>query len=171
MVHPTAPDQTCPGIRIIHGLVNYFLPNTQWFITWYCPSWHGWVTSGCCWNPLNNYSSRIVCRFYSLLGHLAILFSGPPKPEACWSGRNWDKCEERILSTGARYGKPSASTLGYPACSISLAVFCPLNWLPVFFFNALTSVRRHSTYSFWVRASRIIPSPTVSGQAPGLVGA
>jgi len=36
--------------------------------------------------------------------HLAILFSGPPKPEACWSSRRWGKCKELMLTTAATLG-------------------------------------------------------------------
>ena len=34
-----------------------------------------------------------------LLGCSAILFTGPPQPETCWSGRSYDKCDELILIT------------------------------------------------------------------------
>jgi len=38
---------------------------------------------------------------------LAILLNVLPKPEACWSGRNKDKCEKLILLTGFRRGLDS----------------------------------------------------------------
>jgi len=37
-----------------------------------------------------------------LLGHLVILFDGTPKPEACWSDRSSELCEELVLTAGAQ---------------------------------------------------------------------
>jgi len=39
------------------------------------------------------------------LGHLVILFNGPPKPEACWRGRSWDKYEKLILTVGSQHNQ------------------------------------------------------------------
>ena len=67
-----------------------------------------------------NRAETVVFYMFKLLGHSAILFNGPPKPGACWSGRSQGKCEELILTMVAhRYlgsnpssngGKPSAFT-------------------------------------------------------------
>jgi len=31
---------------------------------------------------------------------MVIVFNGPLKPEACWSGTNQDECEDFVLTTG-----------------------------------------------------------------------
>jgi len=46
-----------------------------------------------------NPTKRSKVNFFNFeksLGHLTILFNRPPRPEACWSSRSKDYCEELI---------------------------------------------------------------------------
>ena len=57
------------------------------------------------WSLCNeNQAGRLCILFIVFLGHLVILFNGPPKPEACWRVRTWKLYEGLVLSAGAQHG-------------------------------------------------------------------
>jgi len=47
--------------------------------------------------------TQFCFKFENLLVHLATLFNGPPKPEACWNDMSINKYETLILTTVARH--------------------------------------------------------------------